>query len=186
MGIGFLGIGPLRLDDRESGVSRVGAGGPGKGNAMIRRQGRKEVSPTLILLVLGSSLVSVGCVTVMPPTERLEVSTDRQYQDIPVPFEFEYDRQKSWAYTRFEDKPLNLRSCVLVYWGDSPVRQVREWYLDQMPKHDWVFEETMRKSQSQRMIFSKGSEIAKIDVRRMPTGVGQERVTRVMADIGLR
>ena len=143
-----------------------------------------RLSMCLCLVLAGSGWIVSGCASSMPA--RIDVSYDRQYQDIPVPFEFEYDRKESWAYTRFENEPLNMRSCVLVYWGDRPVTELRSWYREQMQKHDWVYGDTDVEANRDRLTFSKGREKAEIELRRMLSDVSYERITKVTADIGVR
>ncbi len=106
------------------------------------------------LLVAVTSLGS-GCVSAGGPINGVQVTKDVQYQDIPVPMNFSFDSKKSWAYTRFEEGPLGLRSFELVYWGDRPLRELSEWFKDQMPKHDWHLTDTLG-GRDIRLVFAKG------------------------------
>lgn len=156
------------------------------GNMEGKRDSRR-VSRGILWAAL-PMLALVGCVqTSVADHSGIEVRKNVQYEDIPVPFKFEFDEDESWAYTKFEGLPLAVRSCTLYYHGDRPLVELRNWYEDQMPLHDWKLERTDNDSQV-RMLFVKpgDTEEAEITLQRIVDEVEHKFVTKVTARIGVR
>ena len=132
-----------------------------------------------VLLLLTSS----GC-WLFPQShiDSIEVSRDVQYNDIPVPFAFEFDNKKSWTYREFEEGALPFRSAELIYWGDRPVRHLAAWYEDQMPKHEWQHQRTEDVDGIQ-LVFKKGIEVAEINLKRTIAHNARDRITKISCRI---
>ncbi|MEM7167722.1 MAG: hypothetical protein AAF581_19890 [Planctomycetota bacterium] len=111
-----------------------------------------------------------------------DVSRDVQYNDIPVPFAFEFDNKRSWMYRKFEDGAMPFRSAELIYWGDRPVRHLAAWYEDQMPKHRWKHERTLN-TNGMQLVFKKGIEVAEINLERTIAHNARDRITKVSCRI---
>ena len=114
----------------------------------------------------------------------MEVSHGIQYQDIPAQIDFDFDTQNSWCFKRFENPPIGLRSFELIYWGDRPLAELRDWYLDQMRRHDWQVTNTIDQ-QTVRLIFTKGTEQAEIVLERRLEPLGHDYLTKVTARVGV-
>ena len=134
-----------------------------------------------LLLLLGGT----GCVSMGSPIPSIDVVQNHQPDDIPVPQYFDYDDIESWAYTKFQDARLPMRSMHLQYWGDRPISELEAWYRQQMPLHGWQYETTDQLGET-RLVFSKGPESAEILLKRTPDRAGRYYVTRLIAKIGVR
>ncbi len=134
---------------------------------------------TLAVLALSST----GCSTTAP-LNAPEVVHNFQPSDLPVPLGFELDEKRSWAYIKFMDGPLELRSCQLVYWGKRPANEVASWYRDQMEKHGWKHQRTDG-TKGIRLFFTKGSEESEIFLKRVVDKNREFFVTRLSARIGV-
>lgn len=152
---------------------------------------RKQTLPGSIItgtaiLALACTLGATGCAgTSVTQLEYLELSHEVQYNDIPVPFGFEFDNRESWAYRKFEESAMPFRSCELVYYGDRPLRHLANWYESQMPVHDWTHERTTEDNVI-HLVFSKGIEATEIELRRTLDRDGREPVTQVKCKITAR
>lgn len=142
------------------------------------------LASVLGIACLGALLVgTVGCASMQgAPAPSVEVVTNYQPDDIPVPQYFEFDTQRSWAYIKFQDARVPMRSLELTYWGDRPISEIEAWYRQQMPKHDWKFVETDTFGET-ALRFSKGPEVAEILMKRTPDTDGRYYVTRLVAKI---
>ena len=131
-----------------------------------------------------SSLVLSGCIT---PNElpSVDVAQNIQYDDIPVPLGFAYDTDESWAYLKFESGPAAMRSCELVYWGDRPLKELANWYLEQMRLEGWHHERTDEHDDI-CLHFAKNSENAEILLERTVNKRREGFVTRLTTRIGVR
>ena len=138
---------------------------------------------TLGIVVAGLAMSLTGCVT-GSSVHGIEVTRGVQYQDIPVPIDFDFDTDRSWCFQRFENPPVNLRSFELVYWGNRPLTELREWYVAQMRVHAWRLEDTLDQ-QSIRLTFTKGSEKAEIVLERRLEPLGHDYLTKVTARVGV-
>lgn len=124
-----------------------------------------------------------GCqMFIYPELPIPDISRDVQYNDIPVPFAFEFDNKKSWIYRKFEDGPLPFRSAELIYWGDRPVLHLASWYESQMPKHGWKFQRS-RDTDGIQLVFNKGIEVAEVNLERTIAHNARDRITKVSCRI---
>lgn len=142
--------------------------------------------PSVALL----AMVLTGCAGSGEPRAshslpELEVSTDVQYNDIPVPFQFSFDNKKSWQYRKFEDAAMPFRSAELIYWGDSPIRHLARWYESQMPQHGWELHSTNEANWIE-LVFNKGIEQTEIKLQRMVESGGRSQVTKITCRIRAR
>ena len=136
---------------------------------------------TATVVLLGTA----GCVGTGAPAPSIEVVENYQPDDIPVPQHFEFDERISWAYRKFEEARIPMRSMEMVYWGDRPIAELESWYRDQMPRHGWSYEKTDQLRET-RLVFSKGPESAEILLKRTPDENGRYYVTRLVARVGVR
>ncbi|HIN80997.1 MAG TPA: hypothetical protein EYN00_07975 [Planctomycetes bacterium] len=127
----------------------------------------------------------VGCQTMGTTSDPIEVVKGYQPDDIPVPYAFEFDENRSWAYLKFKDGPLPVRSIELVYWGDRPVEEVQNWYREQMPIHGWTFQLEDQPG-GLRSRFTRGDEFAEILIKRTPDERGHHYVTRLLINVGVQ
>ncbi|MGA1203441.1 MAG: hypothetical protein ACYTGJ_09250 [Planctomycetota bacterium] len=137
-----------------------------------------------ILALLIAPLALVGCQS----TGELwapSVTQEHQPDDIPVPRQFTYDEQASWAYLEFQNARMPMRSLELVYWGERPVNELVEWYREQMPIHGWSLESEEQVGE-RRLVFSKDTESAEILLKRTPDENGRYYVTRLVTRVGVR
>jgi len=116
------------------------------------------------------------------PVRLPEVEHAYQPSDLPIPLNFEYDEKESWAYVKFADPPLSIRSGRFVYYGDRPLQELSHWYMSQMPVEGWSHVETKDQG-SIEMVFRKGDEDAEVRLERIADKKGLHYVTRMTARI---
>lgn len=141
-----------------------------------------------ICMVLATALMLlsiVSCQTMPATGDPIEVVKGYQPDDIPVPYGFEFDENASWAYLKFKESPLPVRSIELVYWGDRPVEEVQNWYKEQMPIHGWTLELEDQPGDL-RTRFTRGDEFAEVLSKRTPDERGHHYVTRLTINVGIR
>ncbi len=115
-----------------------------------------------------AALAGCSSVSSRPAIEGIVYGT-QPYDDLPVPTGFTFDdSDRSWAYTLYENSPLNLRSCVLRYEGDRDVGQLMNWYAGQMPEHGWQKISETKEEDGRRvtLVYKRESEEAIIDIVR--------------------
>ena len=120
-----------------------------------------------------------------PDIEGLEFGY-QGYDDIPVPRDFKFDENHSWAYRRYENSALHLRSCELRYVGDEDVGQLINWYAAQMRHHGWK-QQSLNKDRFGRratLVFHKEDERALVDIERKAAGRHPEPYTVVTISVG--
>ena len=138
---------------------------------------------TKLFLATLLGILAAGCGGI--PLATPELVHNFQPTDIPVPYSFRIDEDESWAYIKFMDEPLALRSCKLVYWGDRPATEVANWYDQQMPLHGWNRSGGDRQN-GIRLLFTKGDEESEIVLKRTVDDKGEFYITRLTARIGVR
>ncbi len=140
---------------------------------------RQSVQAAILITLLG-----VGCKQVAP-LDAPPVVHNFQPSDFPVPFNFDLDEKKSWAYIEYMEGPLQFRSLELTYWGQRPPLEVANWYLEQMPLHGW---KQVRSDQHQgiHLAFEKGDEEAMINLKKSVDRYGKFHITKLQARIGVR
>ena len=138
--------------------------------------------------VVGLPLIAwtlvAGC-RQLAPLEAPPVIHSFQPSDLPVPYNFELDESKSWAFTKYLEGPLGFRSLELVYWGHRSPNEVANWYLDQMPLHGWSHVRTDNE-QGIHLIFHKESEESEIILMRAVDRNGEFHITQLKARIGVK
>ena len=152
---------------------------------VLRRNRRSVHMLAMLAVVAPVALLSAGCQTMGAPAPSVEVVQNHQPDDVPVPQHFSFDELASWAYLKFQDARIPMRSMELVYWGDRPIQELEGWYRDQMPRHGWRHETTDQLGET-RLVFSKGPESAEILLKRTPDKNGRYYVTRLVARVGVR
>lgn len=139
----------------------------------------------LLLLIV---FIGMGCNSTSPRTTIEGVTYGVQlYHDLPVPQDFTFDdSDNSWAYPLFQDSALGLRSCILKYEGDRDVGQLANWYISQMPVHNWVKTSDTKKEAGRRMIltYTKENEEAVIEITRLYAARRMEPYTIITITLG--
>ena len=102
---------------------------------------------------------------------------------------FTFDESdSSWAYRRYENSALNLRSARFRYVGDRDVRQLVSWFNEQMPHHGWK-QTTLDKDRGgrrARLVFNNAtSEAAVIDIVRESGPNHPDPLTVIIMEIGV-
>ncbi len=123
-----------------------------------------------------------GCASWTETVRTPEVETTYQPSDLPIPLNFDYEETESWAYVKFADPPLNVRSGKFVYYGVRPLQEISHWYLSQMPVEGWVHVGTDDRKEI-HMQFRKGFEDAEITLERIADRKGHRYMTRLTARI---
>ena len=115
------------------------------------------------IAVAGAALLAgCGSVSSRPSIEGIAYGY-QGYGDMPVPQDFTFEgTDRSWAYRRYENTALNLRSGQFRYTGDRDVGQLVNWYNQQMQLHDWrqVSKDQDDAGRKARLVFVKESEEA--------------------------
>jgi hypothetical protein len=141
-----------------------------------------------ILAVAGACfLAGCGSVSSRPSVEGISYGY-QGYGDLPVPQDFTFDEtDRSWAYRRYEDTALNLRCGQFRYMGDRDVGQLVNWYNQQMPLHDWrqVSKDQDDAGRKARLVFTKESEEAIVDIERQETPNHPQPFTVIVLSLGV-
>ena len=91
-------------------------------------------------LVLGISILT-GCATVdrqrdaelgLVEEEKLEVSADLKFEDLPVPYGFKLNKQESFIFQNDF-----TRMGLFKYIGKAKPNKIVEFYREQMPLYNW-------------------------------------------------
>lgn len=86
-----------------------------------------------------------------------------QQDDIPVPLYFQFDRDRSVAYTAYAAPGVgSFRSWTGYYYGDQQVGNLVPWYEEQMRIDGWAHRDTRVEQDRKRLTFQKGDETATI------------------------
>jgi len=142
---------------------------------------REGIGKLGLLAVMGLTCLVAGCVG-PAVQDAVEISRNVQYEEIPVPFGFDYDRG-SWAYEQFIDDPVCMRSCEFTYWGDRPIKEVASWYEEQMPLSGWTLSRAEQAGDI-ALWFSKGHEEARINLKRTVNARREGYITKLTTSIG--
>ncbi|MBM4019520.1 MAG: hypothetical protein FJ288_14580 [Planctomycetes bacterium] len=133
--------------------------------------------PVLAALGLaGLMVLSLGC----GPNKDMAAATapaiNPRLPDVPVPFGFKFNTGDSYDRVSGE-----YRSVKHLYEGSAPLRQVTEFYRQQMPAFGWTLREENFGNGTQRFVFSKGADVCyvsiwdswgmKVLIQVMPVGV---------------
>jgi len=143
---------------------------------------RHGLRTAAILVVLGAIPALTGCQGWFKPVEPVQYVQNFQPSDLPVPLNFQYSEDESWAQIRFAEAPLHVRMGRFVYYGNRPMREVANWFLEQMPVEGWTHANTSEKGDI-RVFFEKRDEQAEIHLERVVDDQGEFYITRVVAHI---
>ncbi|MCI0650319.1 MAG: hypothetical protein L0Z55_00400 [Planctomycetes bacterium] len=153
----------------------------------MRKNEKREFARSAAIIcafVAGAMFAVSGCAD-SPAKANVEVVKDRQYADIPVPDGFHLDGNRNWAYEKFMDPPVGMRVCEMVYWGDRPLKELTNWYLEQMPLCDWKHETTIEQD-GVEITFTKRAEKATIKIERAADSRSHGYVTKLVTCVGAR
>jgi len=117
------------------------------------------------LVVSGFGLYAVwipGCLTRGGLDEHPDFSPGVQQNDIPVPLNFQFDRDQSYSLIRFGSGVGSFRSWVGYYYGDQQVGNLVPWYVEQMTVDGWTHRDTRTELARRRLTFVKGDETATV------------------------
>jgi hypothetical protein len=159
-----------------------------KGVVSAEAPARKEEKMKWCMIVV---VAAVGCGSLSPRPGIEGISYAFQgYDDLVAPQEFTFDdSDRSWAYRRYENTALNLRSGVFRYVGDKDVGQLVNWYNRQMPLHDWeqVAKDMEPSGKKARLVFTKakGFEEVVVDITREVGPTRPEPFTVITISIGV-
>ena len=144
----------------------------------------KSVSWSVILGTMFLLGPMIGCQGLVPFEDSVPLVGKHQPADIPAPLGFELD-DESWSYLKFQHAPLPMRTVEVIYWGDRPVEELTNWYLDQMPIHGWEHISGTVDLGEQQLRYRKGAEYAEVLIKRTPDEQGHHYVTRLIVRIGV-
>lgn len=109
------------------------------------------------LLSKKSSQPSAG----QPVKGIIETPAIKNYQapDVPVPANFEYQADKSWAYVTGV-----VRTTSIKYLGSARTEDLLEFYRKQMPQFGWMEKMTLGVDSKKAIGFQKNFEQCKITI----------------------
>jgi hypothetical protein len=116
--------------------------------------------PVLAALALaGLMVLSLGCGGETERPAASAPSINPRLPDVPVPAGFKFKGDQS------SDRVVGgFRAVEHVYEGDSPLRQIAEFYRRQMPTHGWTQKEETFSGGRQRFMFTKGGDTCNISI----------------------
>src|SRR6185503_1919204 len=115
-------------------------------------------------LVLASHpllFLAAGCMSTDVDQNR-NFSAGIQQKDIPVPLNFEFDKDRSYSYIPYNSGEGSFRSWSGYYYGDQQVGNLIPWYQKQMVVDGWVLKGDTSALSKKGLIFTKGDETATI------------------------
>jgi hypothetical protein len=91
----------------------------------------------------------------------IETPAIKNYQapDVPVPANFEYQADKSWAYVTGV-----VRTTAINYLGSARTEDLLEFYRKQMPQSGWIERMTLGIDSKKAIGFQKNFERCKITI----------------------
>ncbi|MFC1587023.1 hypothetical protein ACFL54_01830 [Planctomycetota bacterium] len=122
------------------------------------------------LILLLALIMLAGCTYSRDPSagdeeifepKRLAISHELQFDDIPVPVNFEYESKTSFIY-----KHENVRVGKLVYTGREELFDVIRFYEENMPASGWGNGSTRQFGNIANLHFEKQVEVAEITAQR--------------------
>src|SRR6185295_17906256 len=88
-----------------------------------------------------------------------------QQNDIPVPlgFQFDKDRSEAYSYIKYSSTGVgSFRSWKGFYFGDTQVGNLVPWFKSQMAVDGWRYKTTQEELMRKGLQFSKADETASI------------------------
>jgi hypothetical protein len=122
--------------------------------------GRRASRWVVVCIIAG--MTGFGCVT---PQEGVKFTQAREQNDIPVPQDFEFDADSSYAYepeTSFRE--AEFRSWCGFYRGQGVMGLIVPWYVREMKKSGWQL--AFIDDRAHKLRFEKAEEEARIEVYR--------------------
>jgi hypothetical protein len=127
------------------------------GGVKRNARGRKGA---VVLVACGLGLAgSVSCVT---PPQGIQTVEGKEQDDIPVPKTLELER----SYSPLAAEEASFRSWHGYYRGPGQFGDLPPWYVVEMRKHGWTFLGAEGSESIKRLDFSKGDELARIEIYR--------------------
>ena len=127
------------------------------GGVKRNARGRKGA---VVLVACGLGLAgSVSCVT---PPQGIHTVEGKEQDDIPVPKTLELER----SYSPLAAEEASFRSWHGYYRGPGQFGDLPPWYVVEMRKHGWTFLGAEGSESVKRLDFSKGDELARIEIYR--------------------
>ena len=96
----------------------------------------------------------------------IETPSVRNYQasDVPVPANFDYRPDNSWAYVTG-----SVRTTSIKYIGSARTEDLLEFYRKQMPQSSWMEKMTLGVDSKKAVGFQKNYEQCKITIDQKPS-----------------
>jgi hypothetical protein len=92
-----------------------------------------------------------------------EFSLGIQQNDIPVPLNFQFDKDQSFAFIKYDRTAVgSFRSWVGFYYGDQQIGNLIPWYQKQMTADGWAYRDQKEEGDKRCLRYSKGDEMASI------------------------
>jgi hypothetical protein len=116
--------------------------------------------PVLAALALaGLMVMALGCGPTKEPPAAAAPAINPRLPDVPVPFGFKFNTEDS--YDRVTG---GFRSVKHVYEGNAALRQISEFYRQQMPAFGWTQKEENFGSGTQRFVFEKANDVCYVSI----------------------
>jgi len=109
--------------------------------------------------------VAAGCMSTDVDQNR-DFSAGIQQKDIPVPLNFEFDKDRSYSFIRYNSGEGSFRSWSGFYYGDQQVGNLLPWYQKQMVVDGWTLKADTAELSKKGLIFTKGDETATVWIYR--------------------
>ncbi len=106
-----------------------------------------------------------GCMSADLDQNR-DFSAGIQQKDIPVPLNFEFDKDRSFSFIRYNSGEGSFRSWSGFYYGDQQVGNLIPWYQKQMVVDGWALKGETSDLRRKGLTFVKGDETATVWVYR--------------------
>lgn len=137
---------------------------------------------SLLAFALATCFCAAGCdlfqqrttdTTQSPVVDAPSTDFHGQFNDVPVPHGFKYNRDLSFVYTG-----KAMRSASLLYTGQQKVYEVVDFFERNMPALGWTRHSVERKDFVSKMRFVKGYDECNITI------LSRNDTTDLMVDIG--
>src|SRR6266545_4738816 len=120
---------------------------------------------SVVLAVHPLFFLAAGCMSVDLDQSR-DFSAGIQQKDIPVPLYFEFDKDRSYSFIRYNSGEGSFRSWSGFYYGDQQVGNLIPWYQKQMVVDGWTSKGETADLNRRGLTFVKDDETATIWVYR--------------------
>jgi hypothetical protein len=117
----------------------------------------------LLTVALAACVLSFGCQTGSrrQADERLTAAQSREIPDVPVPSGFRMDLKHSYYNI---DNSTALRTGYATYTGHASLRNLIDFYKDNMPISGWALVSESGQSGSYTMRFDKADERVEVKI----------------------